>query len=1002
MKKSCLTRTSQLIVATCLFLIPAFAALAQPAAVSLYVSKQSGQASNHTGSYSKTTDKYEDGTVDITTAGPITYSITPNELHISTEETKNWEGQISADVDRAPEPGQSESAMLYADYTIHYSRPYGSGTSGSVQSTYYCSSDGSAAGTGGCEFHESKPGAHEMVEETGQQTKGFYVMSILADLPDTICLGAAGQRDVTAISYPADGGNFKWTCNDPSVTITNGDQRMANIKMADPEAEGIVVEVEFEIGGVTYKDQGVLSNCECGCKPITTIQPGPLTITFDAQPQSQNPDANGNCQYTASDAKFTLQMNGIIQRQIDIPGGANVTFGRNCITEKLTEVTVGWTGDLEIPKLAINGVEVIKMTVKEVNLTVGVDGNLDGSVKVKVENPEDKDIMGDGMVWLRKGTSSEITFKFNNENGFNGDFDFSGIQNIKLEIVKKKDGADVTIADFTGNMDKDGLLKGDFTAKPNSPYKTSNFTVDVTELKLGLEVKVQTGEFKLTSGSGKATVKDIKGLTGTVDLSIAFANGNGTATIAANADIKAFTMVFSNLSLTVDFNSKFDITKVQGTLKAKHEKFNTEVNVTEFVLEDGSLSKFSASGEVKYSGFKFKIDKSEYVKTPSSLAITGMVALNVTGTAASVEVKDFKIGEGGEITIGSIEAQFTRAPASFKANATFGQNRFQGTFTGDFAAIGLDGSIDVGSQENPDFNFGYFSIAARANVPLGNSGLKLFEIGGSAGFNYEINFPGGGGNPAKDNYVVGLKLGVSDMADMCAVKGETVIQFNTATGGAVVTLNGSIDVLKNNRFFGGTMNVNYRIPANTVDGRVGAEIKIPSSGFIVSTNNCNVDFNLGGGSWSANGNGMGGQMFGGKVQLSGGHINMSGPLGGGGGSMSGTLGGQASAGFGYSLSVSALGNSVTGNINFNMNANINAGIDQNGLSGTFGINANGNGTLTFDTWLGSQTFQGSAIANGQVGYNGGTVSLSGTVDVTLPISIPFYGNQISTGVNISI
>jgi hypothetical protein len=1000
MKKTCLRQACRLLAAICFCIIPSLIASAQDP--TLYVSKQTNKSSSYQGSYSKQTDAYEQGNVTISGGGLLDYQITPEALTIQPNENKTWNGSITANVESAPEPGGTNSAYLMVDYTIKYSRPYGEGVEGTVTSTYYCSKDGSAAGTGGCAFHEGAPGVHEMVEETGQKTKNFSIVSILVDVPDTICLGGTGQKDVTAVSFPADAGNFKWTCSDASVVITNGDQKTAGIKMTDTTVKNAVLEVEFEINGVTYKDKGVLSTCECNCKTLTAITPGPLSFTFDAPPQSTSPDGQGNCQYVANDAKFTLDLNGAgIQRQLSIPGGTTVTFGKSCENGALTEVAVDWTGEIEIPELVIKGVKVIKLTVKEIHLTVSKEGNLDGTVKIKAENPEDRDILGNGFVWLRKGTNTEITFKFKNENSFTGDFDFSGLHGIVLEMVKKKDGQDVVIADFNSDVNKDGVLKGDFKVKPNNPYVTSQFTVDISELTLGMEIKLSDGDFKLTSGSGKAKIKDIKGLNGTVDLAIAFADGNGSATVAANSDIKAFTMVFSELKLQVDFNSNFDITKVTGAMKAKHEKFNVAVNVSEFTVENGALTKFSADGKVKYSAFEFTLLKSEYTADPSQLEISAEVALNATGTTAKGEIKGFKINEAGEITVGSVSATFTRAPASFKFDATFGQNKFAGTFSGDFAAIGLDGSIDVGAEGEPAYNYAYFSITAKGNVPLGNSGLKLTKVGGSAGFNYKLNFPGGGGQPEQYNYVIGLKLGVADVADMCGVEGEAVVQFNTFSGNTILTLNGKIDVLKNNPFFSGNMNVNYRIPQNMVDGQVGAVVKVPSSGFILSTDNCNVSFQLGGGQWSANGNNMGGKMFNGFVTLSGGHINMSGPLNSAT-SMTGSVGGNATASFGYGMSASFAGNSITGNVQFNLNANIDAQINQGGLSGTFGVNANGTGTLTMDTWLGSETFQASAVANGNVGYNGGNLNLSGNVDVTLPFSIPWYGNQFSTGVNISI
>jgi hypothetical protein len=701
-----------------------------------------------------------------------------------------------------------------------------------------------------------------------------------------------------------------------------------------------------------------------------------------------------------------MSLNGTIQRNVQVPGGATVTFGKNCQAGTLTQVQVDWTGDISIPELTINNVKIIKLDVTEMHLTVATNGNLSGTVKVKATNTEDRDLTGTGFVMLRKGTNTTITFAFNNANSFAGTWDFSGIQGIVIDLVKKNAANNpVTIANFTGNMTNAGVVTGNLSASPNASYATNAFTITLLNLTLGLRMDIPNTSFALTNGNGSVRISNMTAVTGTIDLGLNFpGNGGCTATVGAS-NITAFSMTLSQLNLTADFNANFDLTKVQGSLQAKLNAFSANVNVSSFVVEDGALKTFSASGNVKYSGFQFSLLSSNYVSNPSSLTFSAKVEINAAGTNAMITVSSFSIANDGTVSIGSISGNFNRAPAALSFTANFGNSSFNGTFNGSFAAIGLEGSVDIGSVAQPQYTYAYLAITAKTNIPLGQSGLKLTRLGGQIGFNYALNFPppanggGGAGQPEQNNYVIGLTLGVSDIASLCQVTGNAVVQFSTFTGNVVLTLNGTVDVLANNTFFSGNVNVNYRIPQQTVDGRVGAVIKIPSDGSIITTDNVNVNFNIGGGTWSANGNNMTGQMFGNIIQLSNGRISMSGDLSCAT-CMTGTLGGRATAGFNYNLGVSGGGCSVSGNIALNLNSQISAAINQGGLNGSFGVNVNGSGTLTMSCWFGSSSFTGSAVANGNASYNNGSFSLSGNMTVTLPIYIPFWGSEISTGFSI--
>ena len=105
---------------------------------------------------------------------------------------------------------------------------------------------------------------------------------------------------------------------------------------------------------------------------------------------------------------------------------------------------------------------------------------------------------------------------------------------------------------------------------------------------------------------------------------------------------------------------------------------------------------------------------------------------------------------------------------------------------------------------------------------------------------------------------------------MCELIGETVAQFGNGT--MQITISGTLNVLKNNPYFSGNMTVNYQMPSYVLSGNVSANIKFPSNGWILQSDNVNVNFSVGNGQWSASGNNMGGSVLT-KITLSNGNVN---------------------------------------------------------------------------------------------------------------------------------
>ncbi|MBK9017121.1 MAG: hypothetical protein IPM82_25395 [Saprospiraceae bacterium] len=772
----------------------------------------------------------------------------------------------------------------------------------------------------------------------------------------------------------------RWSVLGGPITLANDQSQTASITLNDTTVVG-KVRVKFTIEGVSYESEAIVKACNCTCKPVTTGETfGPLTVQFSDTPDSTTPDGEGYCSYTVAQAQLTLKMENPVENKEAAVQQVKVFYRKHCKTGEFKDVTLTWTGDQPL-----GSIKFIDASMKEFSLSVSTDGKLSGSVTLTATLNQDKDLTGKNLMILKQGVNGDFKFNFSGGAGFGGSFNFLGVKDINIHIVK----TGTVIAKFeNGALDAGGTLTGTFTAVGGASYTSNAFKVTMGDLSLGLELSM-AGGFKVLNGSGSVTISEMKGVKGTAKLSLAFNQGNCNATLAiAGTSITAFTMTLTDLTLSVNFNSDFDMIEFDGSLKAHHTKFDAAIAVSEFNVKNGSLTKFSASGKVKYSKFTFELISATYA--PVELTISAKVELNVTATV-KLQVDQFKIAEDGTITIGGIAGVLTK-PVVVSFSATFETNRFKGTFTGDFAKIGLSGAVDVGAEET--FNFGYLTITAQVNVPLGQSGLKLTQIGGQIGFNYQLP-----STPTQGKYLIGLTIGVADVANLCEVSGTVIVALGNST--VTLSLKGNIDVLKNNTFFNGQVTVNYQIPANTIDGSVSTTAKIPGSGYILTTNNVSVGFNIGGGVWSASGSNMGGSMFNGVVTFSEGNVSLNGSLSSPT-AISGTLGGKASATLSETINESMAGNTFSGTLAINMNSTISASINASGISGSFGVYVTGSGTLTFDTWIWSSTITVSGWSNAQVSVSGNSASMSGTMTINLPFSIPFWGSQVSAGLSVSI
>ena len=468
--------------------------LSGQSAGSLYLSKKTGEFSTLTGSGSKTTDQHENGTVTVSHTGPISWTVDPSGINIGTNETKTWSGTVQPDMAAAPAPGSSVEATMRADYDVNFSRPAGTGSGGTPTSSYSCGDS--------CWYHPTG-GMHEMVNMTGTIERTLTVYSIEVTLPDTICLAKSATANSasgnsTATAFPASGGSFQWTVLNGPLTLTNAQSQTVGITLNDTTVTNSKLRVKFTIEGVSYEAEAVVKACDCICKKITTGETfGPLTVVFAAAPDSSTPDAQGFCSYNVAQAQMTLKMENTLENKQAAVQNVKVVYRKNCKTGDFKDVTLTWTGNQPL-----GSIKFIDASMKAFSLAVSSDGKLTGSATLTATLNQDKDLTGKNLMILKKGINGDFRFNFSGGASFAGSFDFLGVKDINIHIVK----TGTVIAKFeNGTLDAGGTLTGTFTAVGGASYTSNAFKVTMGDLSLGLELSM-AGGFKVLNGNGSVLI----------------------------------------------------------------------------------------------------------------------------------------------------------------------------------------------------------------------------------------------------------------------------------------------------------------------------------------------------------------------------------------------------------------------------------------------------------------------------------------------------------------
>ena len=779
-----------------------------------------------------------------------------------------------------------------------------------------------------------------------------------------------------------------------NITNTNYDTESdlividANVEVKDGD-----MTIAASVDGFTIDRQGNINFEGYNASVSGSIYCGPLTVAITGETEQLK---GGTWRDYEAEASFRLKMKtakGVEKEKVI--AGAKVKFTKHKSKDiyRALEITMDGTN---IPIGEIYG---IKSDIKGLNIKVVSDGEFtsdpntvaenvtisdESYIKLKASLTEDKKLHQ--LVTLKKGLEGEFTYNFEAGKEFKGSFDFGGIK--KVNLLVEKNGQEIASL-RNGVLNKEGLLSGKVTALQGASYKTGGFDVKVDKLEMDVELNFadSLNGFNVRSGLGKLSVTNITGVEGTfkVGLNYGVDNNFNAELLTSESNVSAFGMTLKDLNIKADFNEELELQKIEGNLKAGHPQFNADLTISKFKLESGELKVWEASGAVAYKNFNFELTKSSYVN--EKLSVSAKVEIDDVGKVA---VDKFIIDKDGAISVGKIAGELKKPMVAMKFNATFKDNGFHGKFDGDIKFIAVSGELDFGTEE--DYTYGYLRLAAEADkgIPLGPTGLQLTKVGGQLGYNYYLNFSAGQftGGPRQHNYLIGLTLGVSDVANMFSAEGTSVVQFGNDK--LQLSLHGSIQAPKNNPVIKSDFNVNYYLPDNTIDGTLQTDVSIPAnSGFVFKTTSpASVNFAYGNENWSVEG-GVRAALFEEITFVGNTSITRSSSR------ITGYLSGQASYYYSKSFNYDWTVANVEGSLELGFNSSVRADLNENGFSGKLDVSILGNGSLRVYNVLGSVSGSASVRCNGEVSYQNNQGYLKGEASVTVQSTLVDFEKSVS-------
>ena len=583
---------------------------------------------------------------------------------------------------------------------------------------------------------------------------------------------------------------------------------------------------------------------------------GPLTVEFSTEPK-RSKRVSGFDVYQNIEASLYMEMKGkrgTVEKKI---GKATVSYEKNN-REEWKNVQAKWQGT-KIPVGSLLGLDLF-LTQLDIQIPGSKNKAITGKAIMDVFLSSDLKLSSihAGFIEktgfdavIKKGLSAQAEFTYSGSSSdFSGMWKIKAFKNLSLELHKQ--GKPIALLKNISIAD-DGKVMGTLEAYGTDGWEINGLTAKLNSLNLTMSVYPfeEDPKFTLHKGKGEIEIVGLSNLEGKLALYCEFDEENIYTKVSEATHLRLAGMQLEKFQLDGEFTRAFELVKVQGTMEARHPEFESTIKIVEFIYkQEGLTSLIMENTRVKYKGFDFQLDNLIYHE--EKIAIDARVEIDLgNNDGARLAVDEFIILPDGRLKVGKIEGRLDKSPVMLSFSAAFSESRFKGSFEGDFGKyFSMTGVMDLGSKE--DYLFGYYSINASTNIPLG-SVFKISRLGGNLGYNYSLTYNPTSkkfvGNPKKGTYVIGLGLGIADQADMMEIYGNPIVQFGKDQ--FELLMEGSLKIPRNEPNFTGTLRARYTLPDNTAEGSLVSDIMVPSnSGKLLKGKNMALNFSYNEKGWS--------------------------------------------------------------------------------------------------------------------------------------------------------
>jgi hypothetical protein len=706
-----------------------------------------------------------------------------------------------------------------------------------------------------------------------------------------------------------------------SITLDDGNynQDKATLSFsANADMSSSTAKISTTVKDINIAADGTITLGTIQANLLATF--GPLTIEFKTAPKVGKSDVK------TAQAKVTIKI-------ADAGVNEKVSFETSVEYKKATDGFTYLKADLS--GLNYDFPDIYGIHTKITSASILYEKNNDqvnfaGKVNFSASLTEDKQL--NPILKLRKGLSGNFAFNFDiaSTGETSGSFDLTSLSGLNIDLIK----GTKTIATLSGSIGKNGIISGRLKATENISYESSACTVTLNSLDLGATYDLKKSEFKIIDGSGKATISDIKGVTGSLVTEIEYKNENLNASIDKdNSKLSVCGMEISEMELDATIDSEFNFKKVSGNVTGKHPKFNAAFKVNDFLILDGELKSFKINGNIDYSGFKFTLTEANYKDEEFTCTAKVLLSDNF------LKVDKFVLHKDGDITIGGCEGQIKKSDLvsiHFKASLT--EDRFKGSFDAAIAKnIKVNGSVDMGSKQCSTctygaFSYGYYQLTIGAPIPI-FPGVTMSKVGGQFGYNYALDFNTDPpkGSPTYGKYLAGLSFGIQDNAGMAELAIDPAV-FQWGNESAELDLKGTLSIPKTSPIVKASATLKLKIPSYDISGNIAADVKIPGNTGKIFKANASCSFTFNSQVRDINVSNLSADVLG-VLKFKGNFRNTqnfskTGALTSSSGQLNGELSYALSTNFDYNIVIG----SCTGNFKFNFAAGLNTAYNDQGLT----------------------------------------------------------------------